>query len=161
MLILPSEPKLVRNTLGNTLGNTLSLGTIRPLPGPDILWVNTILVGPIPRPNLGLIQLLPRHRTLVLEVRQTIDSVHRETVSVSLVTDSELERSVDVTLLLVTSNVDVMGTWALVSESVDEPGVRVEVEDDGSVLREVRDPMTVSKTVTNEEGQYMFKHRSS
>lgn len=94
-------------------------------------------------------------------MRQTIDSVHRETVSVSLVTDSELERSVNVTLLLVTSNVDVMGTWAFVSESVDEPGVRVEIEDDGSVLREVRDPLTVSKTVTNEEGQFMFNHRIS
>lgn len=161
MLILPSESKLVRNTFRNTLRNTFSLGTIRPLPCPDILWVNTILVGPIPRLNLGFIQLLPRHRTLVLEVRQTIDSVHRETVSVSLVTDSELERSVNVTLLLVTSNVDVMGTWAFVSESVDEPGVRVEIEDDGSVLREVRDPLTVSKTVTNEEGQHMFNHRIS
>lgn len=94
-------------------------------------------------------------------MRQTIDSIHRETVSVSLVTDSEFERSVDVTLLLVASNVDVQGTWALVSESVDEPGVRVEVEDDGSVLRKVRDPLAVSKTVTNEEGQYMFKHRIS
>lgn len=157
MLILRSESKFVRNTLRNTL----SLGTIRPFPGPDILSVNTILVGPILCLNLGIIQLLPRHRTLVLEVRQTIDSVHRETVSISLVTDSEFERSVDVTLLLVASNVDVQGTWALVSESVDEPGVRVEVEDDGSVLRKVRDPLAVSKTVTNEEGQYMFKHRIS
>lgn len=108
-----------------------------------------MLEGPVSRLNLGIIQLLPRHRTLVLEVGQTIDSVHRKTVSVGLVTNSELERSVDVTFLLVTSDVDVVRTRALVSESVDEPGVGVEVEDDGSVSGEVRNPLMISKTVTN------------
>lgn len=141
MLVLSSEPKLARNTL--------SLGTIRPFPLPDVLRVNTMLKGPVPRLNLGIIQLLPRHRTLVFEVGQTINSVHRETVSVGLITNSELERSVDVTFLLVTSDVDVLRTRALISESVDEPGVRVEVEDDWSVFGEVRDPLTISKTVTN------------
>ena len=64
-----------------------------------------------------------------------VDDVDGEVEAVDLVEDGELERRVDVALLLVAAHVDVVVVLAAVGELVDERGVGVEVEDDGLVER--------------------------
>jgi len=87
-------------------------------------------------PDLFVQQLLPSHGTLVAMARQTVDSVDRKTEPIGLVADSKLKRSIDVTLLLVATDMEIVLALAAVSETVNEPWVRVEVEDDWLVVRE-------------------------
>lgn len=97
--------------------------------------------------NLEVHQLLADSSALVVQSWDTVNSIHRERVSISLISDSQLERSVDVALLLVATDVDVELAGTLVGESVDEPWVGVEVEDDGSVVREDGLPFDVGHAV--------------
>lgn len=78
-----------------------------------------------------------------------IDSVYCEIVLVGFVMNSEFERSVDVIFFFVILDVDVVRIRVFVSELVDELGVGVEVEDDGSVFGEVRNLLMISKIVIN------------
>jgi len=78
-----------------------------------------------------------------MQRRDAINSIHRETVPISLISDSQLEWRIDVALLLVSADVDVELTGSLICESVDEPWVGVEVEYNGSVIREDGFPFNV------------------
>ena len=82
-----------------------------------------------------------------MQRRNAINSIHRQAIPVGLVADGELERGVDVSLLLVASDVQVGLPGTLVRETVDEPWVRVEVEDDGLVVCERGDPFPVRQAV--------------
>lgn len=82
-----------------------------------------------------------------MQVRHPINGVNGETEPVRLVADGELERRVNVALLLVSTDVQVLASGPLVGETVDHPGVAVEVEDDGLVGREEGRPLLVAEAV--------------
>ena len=68
-----------------------------------------------------------------MQARDPINRIHRQTIPVRLIPDRQLERGVDVALLLVAADVEVEAAGTLVGQAVDEEGVGVEVEDDGAV----------------------------
>lgn len=88
--------------------------------------------------NLLILKILPRARALVPErlalLGDLINRQDRDAEAVGLVADGELERRVDVALLLVAADVHEVLAWATIGQTVDEPGVGVEVEDDGFVV---------------------------
>lgn len=86
--------------------------------------------------NLHIQQLLPHTTSLVMQCWDSINGIHRQREPVSLVADGKLKRGIDVALLLVASDVEIELAGSLVGETVDEPWIGMEVEDNGTVLRE-------------------------
>lgn len=82
-----------------------------------------------------------------MQVRHPIDGVHSQAEAVCLVADGQLERGVDVSLLLIAAHVQVHAAGPLVGQAVHEPGVAMEVEDDGLVGGEEGDPFSVREAV--------------
>lgn len=98
--------------------------------------VDTVLESILDGPDLLVPELLTDGRSPVVQVGHPIDGLDGETESIGLVLDGELKRGVDVSLFPVTTDVDVAGPVSPVGESVDKPGVRVEVDNDGLVSGE-------------------------
>ena len=90
-------------------------------------------------------------------MRHTVESLDSETESISLVSDGELDRGVDVTLLHVSANVDVSRPGPSVGESVDQPRVRVEGDDDRLVSGEDAVKLLVSQTCACIGGGSVFR----
>ena len=82
-----------------------------------------------------------------LQPGNAIDDVDRQIEPVDLIADCELQRRIDVALFLVASHVDVSMIRPAIGELVDEPGISVEVEDDGLILRKERVEVTIRETV--------------
>lgn len=91
--------------------------------------------------------MLPHARRGIAQGWNTVDGVDRQAVPVGLIPYSQLKWRIDVALFLVAPHVEVVLTRPLVGETVDEPGVRVEVEDDGFVGGEDGPPLAVRHTV--------------
>ncbi len=108
----------------------------RPFPSCNIWWIDTILIRLRLGSNLHIQQLLSHAASFIMKCRDAVNRIHGKRVSISLVSNGQLERRVNVALLLIASDMDVELSRTLVGQAVDEPWVRVEVEDDGSVLRE-------------------------
>src|SRR5215831_3594579 len=70
------------------------------------------------------------------ETGHTVDSVNGQAEPVRLVANGQLQRCVDVALLLVTAHMDVALAWPTVSEPVNQPRIRVEVEDHWPIVGE-------------------------
>ena len=77
-----------------------------------------------------------RCAALVAQLRHAIDHVDDQVEARRLVQHRQLERRVDVALLLVAVHVQVLVALEAVGELVDQPGIAVEVEDDRLVRRE-------------------------
>ena len=71
-----------------------------------------------------------------MQGRNAVDDIDGEVKAVDLVEDREFQRGVDVSLLLVTADVEVIVIGTAIGELVDEGCVGVEVEDDGLVFGE-------------------------
>ena len=71
-----------------------------------------------------------------LETRHPVDSVNCQAEAVCLILDSQLQWRIDVSLLFVTTHVDVALTRPAICEPVDQPWVRMKVEDYRLVRRE-------------------------
>ena len=82
-----------------------------------------------------------------LQAGHAVDHVDGEVEAVDLIEDRELERRVDVALLLVAAHVDVVVVVAAIGELVDERGVAVEVEDDRLVEGEERVEVAIGEAV--------------
>ena len=73
-----------------------------------------------------------------------VDDVDGQVEAVDLVVDRQLQRRVDVALLLVAADVQVVVVRAAVGQPVDQPGIAVEVEDDRLVVGEQRVEVAVA-----------------
>lgn len=106
----------------------------RPRPICKLLQVQAILKGIVLYPDPLIDQLLPRPSALVPQnLRHVVERQNGQREAICLIPDSELQRRVYVSLLFVTSNVHPLLTWAVVRQSVHEPGIGVEGKDDRSV----------------------------
>lgn len=121
--------------------------SIWPSPVPNMQRINAVLISLSLCLNLQIQQLLSNSGTLVVQAWNTINCIHGQAVSISLVANSQLKRSVNVALLLVSTNVNVGLTGSFVGETVNEPWVGVEVEDDGAVVGEDGCVLGVRQTV--------------
>ena len=73
-----------------------------------------------------------------LQFRDAVNRIDGETEPVRLVVDRQLHRRIDVALLLVTPYVQIPMVGAAVGETVNQPGIAMEIEDDRLVGRKER-----------------------
>ena len=73
-----------------------------------------------------------------LQFWDAVNRVDRETEPVRLVVDCQLHRRVDVAFLLVTAHMQVAVVCAAIGETVNQPGIAMEVKDDRLVGRKER-----------------------
>ena len=71
-----------------------------------------------------------------LQRRDPIDHVDRQAEAIDLVLNGQIERRVDVSFFLVAAHVQVLVIGTPIGQAMDQPGIAVEVEDDGFVFRE-------------------------
>ena len=83
----------------------------------------------------------------VTESWDPADSVDRQTEAVSPIADGELEGCIDVAFFTVTANVDVVLGGPAISQPVDEPRIRMKVEDYRLCRGEQLLEFTVGQTV--------------
>src|SRR5208283_5890063 len=100
-----------------------------PLPICDVRRILAELPGMIFTGDLLIEQGLARARTGDAEARHAVDRVNGQGEAVGLVTNSQLQRRVDVALFLVAAHVNAVLIRPAVGEPVDQPGVGMEVED--------------------------------
>src|SRR5262245_50198830 len=81
------------------------------------------------------------------KLRNAINHVDREAKPIDLVLDRQVQRGVDVTLLLVTAHVQIAVIRPAIRESMDQPRVAVEVEDDRLVGGEQRIKVAIRQTM--------------
>ena len=73
-----------------------------------------------------------------LQLRNAVNRVDGETEPVRLVVDCQLHGRVDVAFFLVTSHMQVAVVCAAVGETVNQPGIAMEVKDDRLVVGKER-----------------------
>jgi hypothetical protein len=98
-------------------------------------------------PDSPLQQLFPHSRGTVTQPRDSINRLNCQTGTISLVLDYEPKRIVYVALLSVPCDIDVVLALAHIHQTVDEPWVQVQVEDDRLVVREDGLEIDVTKPV--------------
>lgn len=119
------------------------------LPGPlgQAGRVDAQLEGLVARSDLSVKESLSSSSARVAELGDAVNGINGQAEAIRLVADGQLKRGVNVTLLVVTTDVDMLVAGSLVGETMHHPGVAVEVEDDGSVVSEQADPLLVGHTV--------------
>jgi hypothetical protein len=138
-----STPSIIRPSIDHSINHSK-----RPSPIRKLLHVHPGLVHMILSPDTHLEQLLPRPSATVAQlVLHVVDSQDSEREAVGLIADGQLERGVDVALLLVAADVQQLLARAVVGQAVHEPGVGVEGEDDGPVVGEERGVLGVRQAV--------------
>src|SRR5271165_7139853 len=100
----------------------------RPLPVRDFWRIHPELPGVVLTCDLLVEQGLASARSGDAETRHAVDRIDGEAEAVGLITNGQLQRRVDVALLLVAAHVNVVLMWPMVSEPVDQPRVGVEIE---------------------------------
>src|SRR6516225_2262763 len=108
----------------------------RPLPIYDVRRIYAEPVGVIFTRDLLVEQGLASARPGDAETRHAVDRVDSQAKAVGLVLNGELQRRVDVALLLVAPYVNVVLMRPVVGEPVDQPGVGVEIKDDRPIRGE-------------------------
>src|SRR6185369_14152398 len=81
------------------------------------------------------------------KLRHTSDRIHGKTETIYLVLNGQLQRRIDIPLLLVTADMQVPMVCAAVRQPMDEPGVSVEVEDDWLIHSEERIKIPIGQAV--------------
>src|SRR6266542_7066016 len=104
----------------------------------DLKWPLPVgVLGPIQAELISILfasdllvhQRLANAGAFDAETGHPINGVDGEAKAISLIADGQLQRRVDVALLLITAHVDVVLSWPAVGEAVYQPRVAVKVED--------------------------------
>lgn len=112
-----------------------------------MLGINTILKSLRLTCQPRINKLLPHTRSLIDQFRNKINRINRKTIPIRAIAHSQFEWGIDVALLPVTPHMQVLLSRSLIGQAVDEPGVRVEVENDGLVIRKDSLPLSIGHTV--------------
>ena len=118
-----------------------------PLPVANLRPVDPILMRVVDRVDDLILQPLLGVRGAGLQLWHAVDDVDCEVEAVGLVQDRELQRCVDIALLLVAADVHIVVIGTAIGELVDERRVGVEVEDHRLVEREERVEFAVGQAV--------------
>ena len=105
----------------------------RPLPLVDLGLVDSILVSVFLTIKLHVAQFLLCMRASHLQARYAIYDVDGQAEAINLVPNGQVERSIDIAFFFVTPYVQVPVVGAPVCQPVYQPGVAMEVKDDGFV----------------------------
>ena len=82
-----------------------------------------------------------------LEPGHAVYSVDSQSEAVYLVLDRQFERGIDVASLLITAHVHVLVIIPVVAEPMDQPGITVEIKDDGFVDGKETVEITIIQTM--------------
>src|SRR5271163_1475509 len=96
-------------------------GSEWPFPGRDVGPVDAVLVRVLLARNLLVGKLLANTGGGGAQAGDAVDGVHGQGEPVRLVADGQLQRRVDVALLLVAAHVEVVLTRPAVCQPVDQP----------------------------------------
>lgn len=118
-----------------------------PLPTANLRIVDAMLVRVAPACNLAIAEFLFRVGPNPLQRRNAVNRVDCQTEPVGLVIDRQFHWRVDISLLLVTAHVEVAVIRATVRESVYQPRVAMEVEDDWLICCEQRIEVSIRKAM--------------
>jgi hypothetical protein len=108
----------------------------RPYPIRHGLRVYPFSVCRFSGPYAFIHQFFPYSSSTITQFRDTINRINRETETIRLVLDRQPKRGINITFLSIACDVDVVLTFTHIRETVDEPRVRVEIEDDRLVVCE-------------------------
>src|SRR5260370_16504361 len=100
-----------------------------PLPIRDVQRIHAELPGVVFTCDLLVEQRLAGARPGNAEPRHTVDCVDGQAEAVGLVANGQLQRRIDVALLLVAAHVNVVVMRPVLGEPVYLPGVGVDIED--------------------------------
>ena len=92
-------------------------------------------------------QMLPGMRRAGLEPWQPRDGIRSQMKPVQVVQHRHVERRGDGALLLVATHVEVCVVGASIGQSMDQPGIAVEGENDGAVAREEQIKVLIAQAV--------------
>ena len=120
---------------GHILHSFSSDGPVRPSPPGNLGAIDTMLVGIGSASDLLVPEFLLRVSADLLEFGNAIDRIDRQTEAIDFVIHGQLHWRVNVPLLLVTADMQ-SPVLAAVRQSVDQPGITVEVEHDWLVRSE-------------------------
>ncbi len=76
---------------------------------------------------------------------------------IGLVANRQLQGGNQCCPFLVSADVDVLASWALICQAVHHPGIAVEVEDDGCIFCEQTDPFFIAEAMWMFAGVDQFK----
>src|SRR3974377_1417902 len=111
---------------------------IRPLPTANFGVVDSVLVGMALARQLAITEFLFSMRSNPLQFVHAVNRVDGETEAICLIANCQLHGRFNVSLLFVTAHMQVAVICATVSETVNQPGVAMEVKDDRLVGCEKR-----------------------
>ena len=120
---------------------------IRPLPTADLGAVDSVLVSMVLARKLAITEFLFSMRSNPLQFSHAVNGVDGEAEAVRLIVNCQLHGSVNVSLLFVTANMQVPVILAAVSETVNQPGVAMEVKNDRLVGREERIKVSIRQAM--------------
>src|SRR5262249_25179973 len=106
--------------------------SVRPSPSCDIRTVDTVFICVSPALDLAFPEFFLCERVDSFQAGNSINDVDRDAEAVDFIVHRQLHRRVDVALLLVATHVQAL-VVAGVGKAVNQPGITVEVEDDGFV----------------------------
>jgi hypothetical protein len=114
----------------------LLLPSISPFPVNDLRFVDAVFVSISAACKLFVSEAVLCVRSFNLEFRHSINHVDRDTESVGLISNGQLERRIDIPLFLVSAHVEIVMVMPSIGQFVDRPGVRMEIENDRPVHSE-------------------------
>src|SRR5271167_176944 len=120
---------------------------IRPLPVRDVWSIHAEFISVVFACDLLVAQGLANAGPRDAETGHPVDGVNGQAEPVGLVANGQLQRRVDVALLLVTAHMDVALAGPAVREPVDQPRIGVEVEDHRLVRSEEGLELTICEPV--------------
>jgi len=82
-----------------------------------------------------------------LQSGHSVDDIHGQAEAIDVVIDRQLQRRVDIAFFLVAANMHVVVIVATVRQTMNQPGLLVDVEDDRLVHREQGVEITIGKPV--------------
>lgn len=105
------------------------------------------MIGIVLRLDLLVQQSLSCRASLVPNRLHVINRIDRQTVSIRAIADRQLERRVDVALLPVPAYKQILLALSTVCQAVNEPWVRVEVENAGLIISKNGSPLVRTQPV--------------
>src|SRR5208337_484708 len=124
-----------------------SLLVVRPLPTANPRTVDSVLVSMASACNLAVAKLLFSMRPNPLQFRNAVNGIDGETEPVRLVVNCQFHRRIDIALLFVAADMQIPVVCAPIGETVNQPGIAMEVEDDQLVGRKQRIEISIRQAM--------------
>src|SRR5215472_13773283 len=107
-----------------------------PFPVDDVRSINSMSERIFLSRDLLVPEVLQCRASYALQLRNMLDCIHGQGEPIDAIFNCQLQWSIDVPLFSIAVNMEVLMIGAAVGQSMNEPGISVEAEDDGFINRE-------------------------